>query len=129
MGRPAEASYVLIPGAGGMAWYLHRVARLLAQLHREAVAVDLPGDNASEDLDVYIVVRESDRGPTLSSLRNPLGAFTAGILCERVPINRLALVNAMIPLPAETAGVSARSVPLRPILEANSAARPRASRG
>ena len=40
---PQGASFVLIPGAGGMAWYWHRVVRLLEHAHREAIAVDLPG--------------------------------------------------------------------------------------
>jgi hypothetical protein len=40
-------SFVLIPGAGGVAWYWHRVIPLLEQAGHEAVAVDLPGDDES----------------------------------------------------------------------------------
>ena len=38
---PENPSYILIPGAGGMAWYWHRVVALLEQAQREAIAVDL----------------------------------------------------------------------------------------
>ena len=38
-------SFVLVPGAGGMAWYWHRVSPLLEQKRNEAIAVDLPGDD------------------------------------------------------------------------------------
>lgn len=38
-------SFVLIPGAGGSAWYWHRVVPLLREAGHENVAVDLPGDD------------------------------------------------------------------------------------
>jgi pimeloyl-ACP methyl ester carboxylesterase len=103
--RRLGPSYVLIPGAGGMAWHWHRVARLLAQIQREAVTVDLPGDNASDSLDVYaeIVVREIGQRTNNILVAQSLG-FTAAIVCDRVTINRLVFVNPMIPLPGETAG-------------------------
>jgi surfactin synthase thioesterase subunit len=37
-------TFVFIPGAGGVAWYWHRVVRLLEEAQHESVAVDLPGD-------------------------------------------------------------------------------------
>jgi pimeloyl-ACP methyl ester carboxylesterase len=43
------APFVLIPGAGGMASYWHRVALLLKEAHQEPIAIDLPGDDASAD--------------------------------------------------------------------------------
>jgi len=39
------SGYVMIPGAGGAAWYWHRVVPLLQQAGHEATAVDLPGDD------------------------------------------------------------------------------------
>jgi len=36
-------AFVLIPGAGGAAWYWHRVVPLLQEAGHEAIAVDLPG--------------------------------------------------------------------------------------
>ena len=37
------STFVLIPGAGGTAWYWHRVAPLLREAGHEAIPVDLPG--------------------------------------------------------------------------------------
>jgi hypothetical protein len=44
-------SFVLIPGAGGMAWYWHRVGPLLEQAGCECIAVDL----ASEDTSRWLI--------------------------------------------------------------------------
>ena len=38
-------TYLLVPGAGGSAWYWHRVAALLRDRGRPVVAVDLPYDD------------------------------------------------------------------------------------
>jgi len=43
-------SFVLIPGAGGSAWYWHRVVPLLRAAGHEAAAVDLPGDDEGAGL-------------------------------------------------------------------------------
>jgi hypothetical protein len=55
--RPAPdhrgASFVLIPGAGGMAWYWHQVSSLLQHAGHEAVAVELPGDDENVGLHDY----------------------------------------------------------------------------
>src|SRR5262249_27238400 len=51
MSDPKDLSYILIPGAGGMAWYWHRVLPLLEHSQREAITVDLPGDDESAGLD------------------------------------------------------------------------------
>jgi hypothetical protein len=70
MNDPESPSYILIPGAGGMAWYWHRVVGLLEQAQREAIAVDLPGDDESAGLDDYaeIVVREIGQRTSFSWL-------------------------------------------------------------
>lgn len=47
-GRMAEPSFILVPGAGGMAWYWHRIVALLEQAGCEAIAVDLPADDSSK---------------------------------------------------------------------------------
>jgi predicted alpha/beta hydrolase family esterase len=101
-----QASFVLIPGAGGMAWYWHRVAALLEQAHREAIAVDLPGDDAAVGLDGYadIVIRAIGERPNVVLVAQSLGGFTAPLVCARRAVNMLVLVNAMIPRPRETAG-------------------------
>src|SRR5260370_41888762 len=45
--------FVLIPGAGGAAWYWHRVVPLLQEAGHEAIAVDLPGDDDTAGLPEY----------------------------------------------------------------------------
>ena len=46
-------SFVLIPGAGGAAWYWHRVIPLLRDAGHDAVAVDLPADDETAGLPEY----------------------------------------------------------------------------
>jgi pimeloyl-ACP methyl ester carboxylesterase len=48
--------FVPIPGAGGSAWYWHRVVPELRARGHEAVAVDLPGANESAGLGTGIDV-------------------------------------------------------------------------
>jgi hypothetical protein len=43
------ATFVLVPGAGGVAWYWHRVVPLLDKAKQQAIAVDLPGDDEHAD--------------------------------------------------------------------------------
>ena len=98
-------SFVLIPGAGGVAWYWHRVVPLLEAAGHEAIAVDLPGDDEHAGLSTYadrVVQAIGGRRPIL--VAQSLGGFTAPLVCERVPVEQLVFVNAMIPVPGETAG-------------------------
>ena len=99
-------SFVLIPGAGGMAWYWHRVAPLLEQAHHEALAIDLPGDDANAGLDDYadIVVRAIGEQSNVILVAQSLGGFTVPLVCARATVRMLVFVNAMIPRPGETAG-------------------------
>ena len=99
-------SFVLIPGAGGMAWYWHRVSPLLERTHRKAIAVDLPGDNESMGLNDYaeIVVHAIGERSNVVLVAQSLGGFTAPLVCARVSVRMLIFVNAMIPRPGETAG-------------------------
>jgi pimeloyl-ACP methyl ester carboxylesterase len=43
-------TFVLIPGAGGAAWYWHRVVPLLQAAGHDAIAVDLPADDPAAGL-------------------------------------------------------------------------------
>jgi pimeloyl-ACP methyl ester carboxylesterase len=99
------ASFVLIPGAGGVAWYWHRVVPLLEQAKHDAIAVDLPGDDEQAGLSVYAdrVVEAIGRRHVVLVAQS-LGGFTAALVCSRVRVRMLVFVNAMIPVPGETAG-------------------------
>lgn len=94
--------HVLIPGAGGAAWYWHRVLPLLD----EAVAVDLPGDDEAAGLPEYADLAVSAAGDAASVVlvAQSMGAFTALACVDRLPVERLILLNAMVPTPGETAG-------------------------
>ena len=66
-------SYLLIPGAGGAAWYWHRVVELLD----DAVAVDLPGADPAAGLPEYSDrIVAAGRGEVVLVAQS-LGAFSA----------------------------------------------------
>jgi len=98
--------FVLVPGAGGAAWYWHRVVPELRARGHEAVAVDLPGANESAGLPEYAdAVAEAIGGRhDVVLVAQSMGGFTAPVVCARIPVRLLVLVNAMIPLPGETPG-------------------------
>ena len=98
--------FVLIPGAGGVAWYWHRVVPELRARGHEAVAVGLPGPDESAGLPEYAdaVVAAIGGRRDVVVVAQSMGAFTAPAACARSPVRLLVLVNAMIPLPGETAG-------------------------
>ncbi|MDQ2811725.1 MAG: alpha/beta hydrolase [Actinomycetota bacterium] len=99
-------TFVLIPGAGGAAWYWHRVVPLLQEAGHEAVAVDLPGDDPDAGLPEYtdlVASAISDRGDVVL-VAHSLGGFTAPLVAAKVPVGSLIFVNAMIPAPGETPG-------------------------
>ncbi|MER8089904.1 alpha/beta fold hydrolase [Streptomyces sp. NPDC058316] len=98
--------FVLIPGAGGAAWYWHRVVPELRARGHEAVAVELPGADESAGLPEYtdaVVAAIGDRDDVVLVAQS-MGGFTAPMVCARVQVDLLVLVNAMIPLPGETPG-------------------------
>jgi len=97
-------TFVLVPGAGGVAWYWHRVVPLLEEAEREAIAVDLPGDDPQAGLSVYadrVVKTIGTREVIL--VAQSLGGFTAALVCARARVRMVVFVNAMVPVPGETA--------------------------
>jgi pimeloyl-ACP methyl ester carboxylesterase len=98
------ATFVLIPGAGGASWYWHCVVPLLEKAKHEAIAVDLPGDDARAGLSVYAErVLEAIGTRVVILVAQSLGGFTAPLVCAQARVRMLAFVNAMIPVPGETA--------------------------
>jgi pimeloyl-ACP methyl ester carboxylesterase len=100
------STFILVPGAGGSAWYWSRVAPLLERAGHEAIAVDLPGDDARAGLPEYtrIVVDAIGDRADVALVAQSLGGFTAPLVCAAAPVSSLVLVNAMIPTPGETPG-------------------------
>jgi|ERR1700678_1349433 pimeloyl-ACP methyl ester carboxylesterase len=99
-------TFVLIPGAGGMAWYWHRVVPLLHQAGHDAIAIDLPGDDPEAGLPEYAVsVRAAmDGRPDVVLVAHSLGGFTAPLAADAPQVSAIVFVNAMIPVPGETPG-------------------------
>src|SRR4029077_298698 len=110
--RPPDApagqrrTFVLIPGAGGTAWYWHRVVPLLRQAGHEAIAGELAGDDPAAGLPEYtdLVVGAIGGRGNVVLVAQSLGGFTAPLVGARVPGASLVVVNAMIPRPGETPG-------------------------
>jgi hypothetical protein len=100
------ATYVLIPGAGGHAWYWHRLVPELQARGHDAVAVELPAGDDAAGLAEYadaVCAAIGDR-PDLVVVAQSLAGFTAPIVCERVRVDLLVLLNAMVPKPGEPPG-------------------------
>lgn len=102
----AVASYILLPGSGGTAWYWSRVAPLLREAGHEAIAVDLPGDDPRAGLPEYARITLNAIGDRKDHVlaAQSLGGFTAPLVAAAAPPRALVLVNAMIPVAGETAG-------------------------
>lgn len=100
------ATYVLIHGASSDSWYWHRVAPLLTERGHEVVAPDLPCADDAAGLEEYaatVLAAIGDRR-NLILVAQSMGGFTAPLVCERVPVDLLVLVAAMVPAPGESPG-------------------------
>ena len=76
----------------------------LRESGHDPVAVDIPCDDDSAGLAEYadaVVDAVGDR-TDLVVVAQSLGGFTAGLVCDRVPVDLLVLVAAMVPAPGET---------------------------
>lgn len=95
------ATFVLIPGAGGHAAYWSRLVPELERRGHEAIAVDIPENDPSLDLDGFAATVESAMGDRsdVVLVAQSLGGFTAPMI--RKPVGLIVLVNAMIPRPGE----------------------------
>jgi pimeloyl-ACP methyl ester carboxylesterase len=96
---------VLIPGAGGMGWNWHLVERDLQSRGYDAFALDLAARGRT-GLPAYAeaVVDAIDGRRDVSLIALSMGAFTAPLVWQQVPISSVVFVNAMIPQPGETPG-------------------------
>ncbi|KQV76579.1 hypothetical protein ASC61_17095 [Aeromicrobium sp. Root344] len=102
----AQPTYVLVPGAGGVAAYWGLVRRALAERGQSSIAVDLPGDDSAKGLPDYVdLIVEAAAGiDDVVLVAQSLGGFSGSWAADRLPTSRIVLLNAMIPLPGETAG-------------------------
>jgi hypothetical protein len=103
-------TYVLIPGAASDSWFWHLLSAELRTRGHDVVAPELPCDDDSAGLSEYaeavigaIGDRTGDR-TDLVVVAHSFGAFTAPLVCDRIPVDLLVLLTAMIPAPGETPG-------------------------
>jgi pimeloyl-ACP methyl ester carboxylesterase len=97
------ATFVLIHGAADSAWYWHLVEPELRERGHDVVTMDLPCDDDSAGLAEYAdaVVDAIEDRRDLVLVAQSFGGFTAPLVCERVPVDLMVLVAAMIPSPGE----------------------------
>jgi pimeloyl-ACP methyl ester carboxylesterase len=100
------ATYVLIHGAASDSWYWHRVVPELRARGHEVVAPDLPCDDDSAGLSDYadVVVDAIGNRTDLVVVAQSLAGLTAPLVCDRVPVDLLVMVAAMVPSPGEPPG-------------------------
>jgi len=102
----ARRTFLLLPGAGGEAWYWHLVAPLLQAHRHDVICPDLPAADDQAGLHEYAdaaVEAVGDRAD-LVVVAQSMAAFFAPMLCERVGVSQLILVAPMIPAPGESPG-------------------------
>ena len=99
-------TYVLIPGAGGDAWYWHLLEPELRDRGHGVVAVDLPATDDSTGLTEYAdaVVDAVGHHNETGVVAQSMGGLTAPLVCGRVPVDLMVMLNAMVPLPGESPG-------------------------
>jgi pimeloyl-ACP methyl ester carboxylesterase len=100
------ATFVLIHGAGSDSWYWHLVVPELRSHGHDVVVMDLPSDDDSAGLEEYtqtVVDAIGDR-TDLVVVAQSMGGFTAPLVCDRLPVDLMVLVAAMVPLPGESPG-------------------------
>jgi pimeloyl-ACP methyl ester carboxylesterase len=99
-------TFVLVPGAGGVAAYWHLVQDALTARGIKNIAVDLPGDEPEAGLTKYVdlITQAAADIDDVVLVGQSIGGFSASWAAERLPTSAIVLLNAMIPRPGETAG-------------------------
>jgi pimeloyl-ACP methyl ester carboxylesterase len=101
------ATFVLIHGAGGRASSWDLVAAELRSAGHETVAMDLPCEDDHAGLPEYrdaVLDAIGDRRGDLVLVAQSLGGLTAPLVADRVPVDLIVLLTAMVPVPGETGG-------------------------
>lgn len=97
------ATFALIHGGGDVGWYWHLVEEALRRRGHDTVAPDLPsGDDGATLLDYADTVVDAvgDRRD-LVVVAQSYGGLTAPIVADRLPVDLLVYVAAMVPAPGE----------------------------
>ncbi len=97
-------NFLLIPGADGRAWYWHLLTPELRARGHQATAVELPKAGTSTLADYADAVIEMAGSEPTVVVAQSLGAFVGPLVCGRLTVQQLVLLNPMVPAPGETAG-------------------------
>ena len=100
-------TFLLVPGAGSDPSYWRFLVAELAERGHRGIAVDLPCEDDSADLDTYadaVVTQHRDDGERSIVVCHSFGGFTGALACTRVDASALIYVSAMIPRPGERPG-------------------------
>ncbi len=100
------ATFVLIHGAAVDSWYWGPLAAELREQGHDVVAPELPCDDDSAGLAEYtdtVVEAVGDRRD-LVVVAHSLGGFTGPLVCDRLPVKLLVMLQAQVPAPGEAPG-------------------------
>ena len=101
-------TYLLIPGAASSPWHWHPLTEELQRRGHQVIPVDLPCEDPTANLSTYVETvissyYEAAAGQgELVIVGHSLGGMTAPQVCERLPVDLLVLVAAMVPSPGES---------------------------
>jgi pimeloyl-ACP methyl ester carboxylesterase len=100
------ATFVFVHGAGSDSGDWRPVTPKLRGRGHDVVAPDLPCEDESAGLAEYAetVVKAIGDRTDLVVVGHSLGGFTAPLVCDRMPVRLLVMLQAMIPAPGETFG-------------------------
>jgi pimeloyl-ACP methyl ester carboxylesterase len=100
-----KTTTLLIPGADGHAWYWHLLVPQLTIRGYRPIAVEMPTSPDAGLTDYVDTAVDALRGvpEDLVVVAQSIGGFVAPLVCERVQVRLLILVNAMVPRPGESA--------------------------
>ncbi len=100
------ATFLLIPGAGSTPWYWHLVEPRLRGAGHDVVAVELPADDDDARFDDYarVAIEQLGDRPDPVLVAQSMGAYTAGLVADRIPVRLVVLVAAMVPTGGESGG-------------------------
>ncbi len=123
--RPCMAMFVLIHGAGDDSWFWHRLRPLLETAGHTVVTPDLPCEDDDAGLAAYTdgvveAIGAAGGGRPLVVVAQSMGGLTAPLVADRVPVDLIVLLTAMIPVvetDARAQGSSGWNMPYPPLLE------------
>lgn len=97
------STFLLIHGGGDTGWAWHRVQAALEARGHRVFAPDLPGDDETLTLDDYAEAAVADiaEDTELVVVGHSFGAFTAPLIADLRPVERIVFFAGMVPQPGE----------------------------